>query len=71
MSKPEREEMRTRNSELKRIKDFIEQSKSMKKDGFLDNLILTSGIIEMYEDKYRRLLHLEGTNPHPYPEERL
>ena len=71
MSKPEREEMRTKNSELKRIKDFIEQSKSMKKDGFLDNLILTSGIIEMYEDKYRRLLHLEGTNPHPYPEERI
>ena len=71
MSKPEREKMRTRNSELKRIKDFIEQSKSMKKDGFLDNLILTSGIIEMYEDKYRRLLHLEGTNPHPYPEERI
>ena len=63
--------MRTKNSELKRIKDFIEQSKSMKKDGFLDNLILTSGIIEMYEDKYRRLLHLEGTNPHPYPEERI
>ena len=71
MSKPEREKMRTRNSELKRIKDFIEQSKSMKTDGFLDNLILTSGIIEMYEDKYRRLLHLEGTNPHPYPEERI
>ena len=71
MSKPEREEMNRRNTEIRRVKEFLEQSKSMKKDGFLNDLILTSGIIEMYEDKYRKLLHLEGTNPHPYPEERI
>ena len=43
----------------------------MKKDGWLNELIVTSGVLKDYEDKYRKLLHLEGTNPHPYPEERL
>ncbi len=43
----------------------------MKNDGFLGNLIVSSEIMKMYEDKYRKLLHLEGTSPHPYPEERL
>ena len=55
---------------LRELKGFLEQHKTMKNMVF-GNLIVSSGIMEMYEDKYRKLLHLEGTSPHPYPEERL
>ena len=63
--------MTNRNTEITRIREFINIHKTMKKDGWLNELIVSSGVLELYEDKYRKLLHLEGTNPHPYPEERL
>tara|TARA_B100000242_G_C42695820_1_gene325634 strand:- start:274 stop:465 length:192 start_codon:yes stop_codon:yes gene_type:complete len=63
--------MRTRKSQIKRIKEFIDMQKDMKNEGWLDKLIISSGIMKYYEDKYRELLYTEGTNPHPYPEERL
>ena len=63
--------MNKRKTEIYRIQEFLKQTRDMKNDGFLGQLIITSGIHKYYEDKLRKLMVVEGTNPHPYPEERL
>ena len=35
------------------------------------NLIVTSGVKKLYDDKYRELMFEYGTSKHPHPEERL
>ena len=64
-------EMQKRDSEIKRIQEFLKQIRDLKKDGFLRQLIITSGILKLYEDKYRKLMVEIGTSNHPFPEERL
>ena len=60
---------RNRTSELKRVKDFLNQHKDI--IPWLRDLIVTSGVKKIYEDKYRKLMFEIGTSKHPYPEERL
>ena len=60
---------RNRRSELKRVKDFLNQHKDMMP--WLRDLMVTSGIVKLYEDKYRKLMFEHGTSKHPFPEERL
>ena len=60
---------RNRTSELKRIRDFLEQQRTI--IPWLKDLIVTSGVKELYEDKYRKLMFEIGTSKHPHPEERL
>ena len=63
--------MNRRNTEITRVKEFINIHKTMKKDGWLNELIVSSGVLELYEDKYRKLMFEIGTSKHPHPEERL
>ena len=60
---------RNRTSELKRIRDFLEQQRTI--IPWLKDLVITSGVKELYEDKYRKLMFEHGTSKHPFPEERL
>ena len=60
---------RNRRSELKRVKYFLDQHKDMMP--WLRDLMVTSGIVKLYEDKYRKLMFEQGTSKHPFPEERL
>lgn len=60
---------RKRRSELKRVKDFLDQQRTI--IPWLKDLIVTSGVKELYEDKYRKLMFEIGTSKHPHPEERL
>ena len=60
---------RKRRSELKRVKDFLDQHKQL--IPWMKELVVTSGILKMYEDKYRKMMFEIGTSKHPYPEERL
>ena len=60
---------RKRTSELKRVKDFLDQHKDI--IPWLRDLIVTSGVKKIYEDKYRKMMFEIGTSKHPYPEERL
>ena len=60
---------RNRTSELKRIRNFLDQHRDL--IPWLKDLIVTSGVKELYEDKYRKLMFEIGTSKHPYPEERL
>ena len=60
---------RKRTSELKRVKDFLDQHRDL--IPWLKDLIVTSGVKELYEDKYRKMMFEIGTSKHPYPEERL
>ena len=60
---------RTRTSQLKRVKYFLDQHKDMMP--WLRDLMVTSGIVKLYEDKYRKLMFEHGTSKHPFPEERL
>ena len=60
---------RNRRSELKRVKDFLNQHKDMMP--WIRDLIVTSGVKKLYDDKYRELMFEHGTSKHPHPEERL
>tara|TARA_B100000886_G_C20305982_1_gene441746 strand:+ start:60 stop:413 length:354 start_codon:yes stop_codon:yes gene_type:complete len=60
---------RNRTSQLKRVKYFLDQHKDMMP--WLRDLMVTSGIVKLYEDKYRKLMFEHGTSKHPFPEERL
>lgn len=60
---------RNRRSELKRVKDFLNQHKDMMP--WIRDLIVTSGVKKLYDDKYRELMFEYGTSKHPHPEERL
>ena len=60
---------RNRTSELKRIRNFLDQHRDL--IPWLKDLIVTSGVKELYEDKYRKMMFEIGTSNHPYPEERL
>ena len=60
---------RNRTSELKRVKYFLDQHKDMMP--WLKDLMVTSGMKKLYEDKYRELMFEHGTSKHPHPEERL
>ena len=63
------EDSRKTPSQLKRVKYFLEQHKTLKP--WLKDIIITSGILKLYEDKYRKLMFEHGTSKHPFPEERL
>ena len=60
---------RNRTSELKRIRNFLDQQRDL--IPWLKDLIVTSGVKELYEDKYRKLMFEHGTSKHPFVEERL
>ena len=60
---------RNRRSELKRVKDFLNQHKDMMP--WIRDLIVTSGVKKLYDDKNRELMFEHGTSKHPFPEERL
>ena len=60
---------RNRTSELKRIRNFLDQHRDL--IPWLKDLIVTSGIKELYEDKYRKLMFEHVTSKHPFVEERL
>ena len=60
---------RNRTSQLKRVKYFLDQHKDMMP--WLRDLMVTSGVKELYEDKYRKLMFEHGTSKHPFVEERL
>ena len=60
---------RNRTSQLKRVKYFLDQQRDL--ISWIKDLIVTSGVKELYEDKYRKLMFEHGTSKHPFVEERL